>query len=349
MTEELPKRLTYKDIAKAAGVSTTAVSFVLNRTGSISEEVRARVLATAKAMSYRPNQRAQALRTGRSMTFGLVLPDLRNPFFPELANAIGERARKSGYSIVLAESGDEEREREALDRLTSHGVDGICWCPTSKKDLPTELDTRVPIVVIDRPMPRYDAVASNDVMGGKLIADLVCQSGFASVGMVLGPQDMPGIDQRRHAIVDALGARCPVLWEIENDLTVDLRPAVVARLRHASVDVVICANDMIAIGVIRTLQQLGFDVPADISVLGFDDIPWARLVQPALTTIRQPLREIGRVAIQLLLRRIASPKSAISTRHIDVSLIMRGSTPSRQDQDWRSSGSTMPDRRDNLP
>lgn len=326
------KKVTYKDIAREAGVSIAAVSFVLNRSGSVGPEVSERILKAVKSLGYRRNQLAQAMRTGRSKTFGLVLPDLCNPFFPELAQAIGDSARRAEYSILLAESGNGNHEREALERLASHGVDGICWCPSSRQDLPAELNLGVPVVVIDRPLPHYDVVMSNYRMGGALLAQDIRSAGLHAVGLVVGPHDMPGTDQRRDALVDALDADCTIVWEVENDYDTDLRPDVVKALALRAVDAVVCANDMIAIGVVRQLAQLGAHVPQDVAVFGFDDIPWSAIVEPALTTIRQPLREIGEAAVRLLLHRIGAPDGAPCCEELDVSLIRRASTTNRDER-----------------
>jgi LacI family transcriptional regulator len=321
------RRTTIKDIARAAGVSIAAVSFVLNKSGSVGAEVRSRVLAAAETLGYRPNQSAQAMRTGKSRTLGLLLPDLRNPFFAELAHAVGNSARDAGYAVLLVESDDGRHEKEGLAQLAAYGVDGICWCPSSKHDIAAEIEIGVPAVAIDRPLPKRDWVTSNYAMGGALLALHIVASDRAPLGLVNGLRSLPGTAQRRRGLVAALAGRVPIAWSVETPFATDLDETVLAALARREARIIACGNDMIAIGVVRALGALGVRVPEDVAVLGFDDISWAVLVDPELTTIRQPLHRLGTEAIHLLMRRIATPDAPIRRVQLDVELVRRRSGP----------------------
>jgi LacI family transcriptional regulator len=325
MTKQL-RRATIKDVAGLAGVSTTTVSFVLNNTGSIGTEVRERVLRAIKDTHYRPNRQAAAIRTGASRTIGLVLPDLTNPFFPELAEAISEAAMAANYTVLLGGGRGGARERESLDRLAAQGVDGICWCPSSNIDTPQELNLTQPIVVIDRPLPRYDTVISDFALGGRLLEAAVQRGGYKRIGMVLGPHDLPGSEERWQSFVQAVGGEARIMWEVENSYGLELSDEVRDRIGKSNVECIICANDMIAIAVIRHARSVGIDVPNKLAVIGFDDIPWAALVEPPLTTVRQRVRDMGAAAITLLLQRIADAERPIKHVKVDVELIYRGTT-----------------------
>lgn len=326
MTKSGGRRTTIKDVAREAGVSIATVSFVMNGSGSVGREMRARVLKAAEDLGYRRNQLAKTMRTGRSNMIGLVLPDLCNPFFPELAHSVGEVARRSGYAVILVESNDGESEAEGLERLAVYGVDGICWCPSSKRDLLTELNIAVPAVVVDRPLPKHDTVTSNYAMGGKLLADFIARSQYRSIGLVTGPKNFPGTAQRRDGLIRALGQKVPVVWECANAFSTEIGEETIAALARKDAELIVCANDTIAIGVIGALGKMGMRVPEDVGVVGFDDIPWSVLINPPLTTIRQPLKDIGAEAVGLLISRIERPDAPLKRVEVDVELVERGST-----------------------
>src|SRR5258706_1490590 len=185
------RRATIRHIAALAGVSTAAVSFALNGTGSVGEEVRSRILKAAEDLDYRRNQSAHSMRTGRSQTIGLVLPDLCNPFFPELAQAVEDAARRAGYAVLLADSGNGAEERESLELLTRHGVDGICWCPRSSGDAGALRALPTPMVLIDRPLPGYDVVHSDYEMGGRLLVEHLAGARYRRIGLLAGREDIP--------------------------------------------------------------------------------------------------------------------------------------------------------------
>lgn len=316
-----------RDVAKAAGVSIATVSYALNGRGNLSKEMISRVRKVAESLGYLPNGAAQAMRTGRTKTIGLVLPDLTNPFFPELAQSIEVQARKLGLSVFLIDSqGDPEIEREGVSRLVTQGVDGIVWCPCSARDSLAEFREQIPVVAIDRPIPSYDVVMSDYDAGGVAIADLLLARDCRKIGLLSGPQDLAVAKLRRDAFLDHKPERCEVIWEAETAFSLDLSEAAKDRCRTpGGVDVIICANDMIAIGAIAELQVNGFTVPDDIAIIGFDDIPWARIVSPPLTTIRQPLADLGTQATELLVARIADKTAACRRIIIGVDVIRRDS------------------------
>ncbi|KEQ53780.1 LacI family DNA-binding transcriptional regulator [Sphingobium chlorophenolicum] len=322
------KKVTIKDVAREAGASIATVSFVMNNSGSVGREMRARVIKAAEDLGYRGNQMAKTMRTGRSHLIGLVLPDLCNPFFPELAHSVGEAARRRGYAVILMETNDGLSEAEGLERLAIYGVDGICWCPSSKRDLLTELNISLPAVVVDRPLPRHDTVTSNYTMGGKLLADYIQRCGYRSIALVTGPKNFPGTAQRRGGLVRALEGKVSITWECANAFSTTIGDEALAALVRRDTELIVCANDTIAIGVISALQKMGVNVPADVGVVGFDDIPWSVLVNPSVTTIRQPLHAIGAQAVSLLISRIEQPDSPLKRIQVDVELVERGSTRS---------------------
>ena len=319
-------RPTLQDIAEKAGVSAATVSYVLNGTGSVSAAVQKRVRDTAKAIGYRVNHAARATRTGQTLSIGLILPDLSNPFFPELAQAVQSAAREAGYAVLLVDSqGSPKTEQDSAEDFVGRGVEGIVWCPATDHDSLADVRGDVPIVVVDRPLPGYDTVSSDHYAGGALLADHLLALEHTHIGMVVGPQTLTRAQQRRDGFVKRLGTAAAIDWEVENPFTITLTEATHQYLQDNTASVIVCGNDFIAIGVMRALHELGKRVPEDVSVVGFDDILWSRFSIPGLATVRQPLNALGKEASTLLIRRINGDDSPAVNMSLATEVIERAS------------------------
>jgi LacI family transcriptional regulator len=320
------KTATLKDVAREAGVSIAAVSYSLNGGGTIGEEVRARVREVAERLGYRPNRLAQAVRTGRSSTLGLVVPDLNNPYYPALAQSFERAARQAGYAVVLVDtSGSVEEEIDGIRLLENQGVDGAVWCQTAHQSTGAADEYTMPIVVIGSPGVTFDNVMADDSAGGKLAARHLLALGHRRIGIVGGASVPAGKDDRLTAFRSEIGNAAEVVWDLKTPYSIDLDPKLVDTLARRDVSAVMCGNDLIAIGVLRTAQQLGIRVAEDLSVVGFDDIPWASIVTPALTTVNQPVAEMAAVALTLLLDRLAEPHRPVRHFKVGVRLVQRDS------------------------
>jgi LacI family transcriptional regulator len=324
--------VTVKDIAAAVGVSVATVSNVLNERTNVGAVTRRKVLEVARRLGYRPNRAAQAMRTGRTRTLGLVLPDLTNPFFPELAQAVENKARSLGLVVCLIDSQSSvHSESDGVSLLLQHAVDGIIWCPLGPR-LPASLKKLTgPIVLIDRPRPGYAAVHSNYEMGGRLLAEYALRTGHRRVGLLSGPQQLESARQRRDGFVNAFPGDFEIAWEasvpFDGVLTAEALE-VLERRRKATL--IVAGNDLIAISAIRCLSSLGVAVPEEVSVTGFDNIRWTDLVTPRLTTIAQPVGAIGARAVELLLEQIEGKNVASARAVFDVELIERDSVKPRR-------------------
>jgi LacI family transcriptional regulator len=318
---------TVKDIAAAVGVSLATVSNVLNDRPNVGAQIRARVLRVAQELGYRPNRAAQAMRTGRTRAIGLVLPDLTNPFFAELAQAVENTARAAGLLVCLIDSqGKVEGEADGFSLLLQHAVDGVIWCPVGPKLPPTLRHLARPLVLIDRPRPGYDVVQSDYTMGGRLLAEFALRMGHTSVGLLSGPPRIESARQRRDGFVDAQPRAISIAWEINVGFDGVLTgEAVGALTRRGSATLVVCGNDLIAISAIRCLSQHGIRVPADLSVTGFDNIRWTDVVTPRLTTIAQPVAAIGAKAVELMRDRMSGITPRSRRTLFDVTLVQRDS------------------------
>jgi LacI family transcriptional regulator len=318
---------TVKDIAAAVGVSVATVSNVLNGRPNVGRATRQQVLRVAKQLAYRPNRAAQAMRTGRTRAIGLVLPDLTNPFFPELAQAVENTARSRGLLVCLVDSQSRpEGEADGFALLMQHAVDGIIWCPLGPR-LPAQLTNLArPVVLIDRPRPGYAVVHSNYLMGGRLLAQYALRMGHTHVGLLSGPQHIESARQRRDGFVTAFPRSINIVWEVcvgfDGVLTAEARAAL-KRRRKATL--IVAGNDLIAISAIRRLAEQGVSVPEEVSVTGFDNIRWTDLVTPRLTTIAQPVSAIGAKAVELMQERMSGEKIDSQRTIFDVELIERDS------------------------
>jgi len=319
-------RPTLQDVARKAGVSAATVSYVLNGTGSVGPDVQKLVREAAKSIRYRVNRAARATRTGQTHSIGLILPDLNNPFFPEMAHVVQAAARRAGYAVFLIDSeGDTEIERTGAEDLIGRGVEGLVWFPASEQDVLAEFRDDIPIVVVDRPLPNYDTVSSDYDAGGVALAEYVIDSGHERIGMVVGPQSLSSAEQRRGGFVRSVGTSGKIVWEVESDFSIKLSEETHRYLEDDSVTVIACGNDLIAIGVMRALHEQGRRVPDDVSVVGFDDIPWAGYSIPGLATVRQPFGALGQQAADLLIRRISGDESPFISLKLGMRLVPRGS------------------------
>ncbi len=312
-----------KDVAKAAGVSIATVSNVLNGTKAATPEVHQRVLDAIATLDYRPNLHARSLRTGQSRTLGVVVPDLTNPYFPALVQAIEITARSAGYALIVMDAGnDAEREAEALTLLTSYRVAGVVWVPVGEQHI---TEWPFPVVTVDRPVPGCDTVVADHLQGGTLVAQHAVALGHRRVGLLSGPCSLASAALRREGFLHAATGLLDLAWEYEVPFSSELPPGVTARLTEPGCSLVVCANDAVAVGVLRAVRAAGLRVPEELSVIGFDDVPWSDFIDPALTTVRQPLAALGAGAVAMLHARITRPGLPLQRQTLPVELIARRS------------------------
>ena len=329
-----------RDVAKQAGVSITTVSHVINSTRFVSPELRGRVLEAMKALRYRPNMLARGLRLKETRIIGLLVPDNVNPFFAQVSRVVEDVGFMAGYSVILCNcDGKLEKELAYVDLLAAKQVDGIVFIATGGEkqivDLLSEIG--IPFVMADRQIENADVdmVLVDNFGGGHRATSYLLSLGHRRIGCITGPHDAtPSADRVRgyRAAMRDCG-----LDKIE-DLIVpgDFRhdggeKAMLQLLDLADPPTAVFAcNDLMAIGALSALWSRGFRVPENMSLIGFDDIPEARLTIPPLTTMAQPIAEIGKQATEMLLER-ASSEVAIACRKVmlDVHLLERGSCATR--------------------
>ena len=326
-----------KDVAERARVSVSTVSHVLNGTRKVSEKTRGEVLAAVEELSYRPNLLAKGLKTRRTYTIGLLIPDIRNSFFTSVVRGVEDVALSRGYHLFLCNTDeDPEREDEYVRELARKRVDGLMVAPSARR----EADIRrlrgegVPFVLVDRDVEGVDAdvVGVDNRAGMRLIAEHLVELGHQRMAMISGPLDKASGYERHLGLRDAL-----------SDLGVELDDSLVrfGDFRTSSgregarellslsspPTALITANNQMTLGALLTISEMGLDVPGDVSVVGFDDPEWAPLTGPPLTTVAQPTYEMGVKAARMLLDRIETELGAESRKLLlEPWLVVREST-----------------------
>jgi LacI family transcriptional regulator len=320
---QLPqKRPTLADVAKRAGVSVAAVSYAINGLPGVSEHKRRRILQVARDIGFRPNRLATALRRGETRFLGLLLVDIANPFYPELASAVVTEATAHGYQAFLSHTGlHDELQRSAIRTLLDHKCDGLLFTSVVQDDRPllAELIAEgVPFVQMVRRVDGVlaDFVGIDDKAAGYDIARHVLVSGRRCVSILGGPQGSSASRDRLLGYVDAIsefGAEIVYPELMEGELTHESGYRRVLQLLEAKnlklPDALICGNDMIALGALDALLVNGLRIPEEVAVVGYDDMSFAGSQLVGLTSVGVPRNDIGRMAVRTLLHRIANPSA----------------------------------------
>jgi LacI family transcriptional regulator len=316
------RRPTLKDLAREAGVSLASASYAVNGNGSVGEQTRIHILEVAQRIGYRQNVAARAMKTGRTAALALIVPDLTNPFFPSLAQAIFRAARASGYATFLIDTeGNEVLEQAALAKAVDLGLDGIVWFPIRDKDTSNGVLTRTPVVVLDRTVPGYATVGVDYVEAGRIAVRHLLDAGHRRIGIITGPTDIASMRDRCDGAEALIRAEGKLVFRVGNAFSSDLEPEARAALDAGEATAVFAAADVIAIGAVRWIQAKGLRVPEDMSIVGFDDIPQAEQCLPALSTIELPVEDMAERAIAMLVAQIALPQ--------DLALPMAAAVPTR--------------------
>ncbi|HWT34153.1 MAG TPA: LacI family DNA-binding transcriptional regulator [Microbacterium sp.] len=329
-----------RDVAETAGVSVGTVSNVLNRPDKVSSATVARVQDAIDRLGFVRNDAARQLRAGRSRTIGLVVLDLHNPFFSEVARGAEERAEREGLSVLVANT-DEKQAREAahLDLFEEQRVAGVLVTPTGDdlRRLRRMRDHGIPAVLVDRESQdsAFASVAVDDLEGGRLAAEHLLQLGRRRLMFAGGPISLRQVSDRLEGAQRAV-AECPgatIEFVGTEALTVeDGRRAakrITARDAATRPDAVFAANDLIALGLLQGLLQSGeIRVPDDVALIGYDDIDFAAAAVVPLSSIRQPAQLIGATAVELLLGLDVDAESDGARRHVVYrpELVVRAST-----------------------
>ncbi len=333
---------TIRDVALRAGVSTATVSRVLAGIGRPKPKTAAAVMSAVEDLGYRPSGVARSLRMRRTNTFGLIVTDIQNPFFPELVQAADDVARARGYSILLGSAAyDEHRAMHYLDLMVDRRVDGMIIASSQLSDESWKwlLTSPVPVVVVNaEPVGLPVTVITSDNAGGSQLAvEHLIGLGHRRIGYIGGPEAYtaatPRVEGFRQACAGA-GLDPDQTPVVRGDGQVESgeRAAIELLASPAEVTAIFCYNDMTAIGVLRGLRAAGRRVPGDISVVGCDDIAAASWVVPALTTVAQQKADMGRLAVERLIATLDDP-DGVEVGLIRLPMVLRERESSGRAQD----------------
>lgn len=292
-------------IATSLGVSVATVSNALSGKGRVSDALIERIRTHAAELGYVPSQAGRALRTGRSGVLGLVLPDIANPLFPKIAQAIEFAASAAGYGVLIADSrGDITAQTEAINRLVERGVDGMVIVPRRATRISA---ASCPVAVIDTASTPGNTVAADHWQGGREIAAHLASLGHKQILIIGNNQESNVQNDRAGGIRAGLqpGMRSEMLWieRLENETGAGCRLGLAEKTRQGFTAFA-ALSDLQALRALTELQQEGISVPTDVSVTGFDDLIWSPVVTPSLTTVRMDMDTIAEIAVSALVDRI---------------------------------------------
>jgi LacI family transcriptional regulator len=320
--------VTIRDVARQAQVSVATVSRALTSPDLVRATTRERVLAVAADLGYQPNLAARGLITGKTGNIGIVVPDLNNPFFTGVLKGVQNQARMASHAVFVADSDEDPAAEEQLVRAMAKQVDGVILCsPGIDEQQVRELADTTTLVLLNRRMRSVPAALMNSGSGMRQVIDHLVALGHHRIAYLNGPRTSWSNKERRRGLRIAVQKH-------DVDL-VDMGPfppryeggLQAADLAMAeNVTAIVAYNDIMALGVLARLRDRGVRVPDDVSLTGFDDLMFGALCQPPLTTVAMPVVPAGRLAVDLLLDRLANRDAEVRQDELDTQLIVRATT-----------------------
>jgi LacI family transcriptional regulator len=340
MMKRMKQTVTIEDVARAAGVSKQTVSRAINNKGEISHRTREKILALIKKMGYRPNRMAQAMNTSRSHMIGLVVPDITNPFFPEVVRAVQDAAMANGYTALICNTDEsQEQEIEVLNELVTHGIDGlITFTHQASDEAVVEFADRFgPLLIINREFkqefdhPNITSLLVDNLSGAYQAVTHLISLGHTKIGMLansaLAERPIRRVQGYEKALSD-MGIAIDhdlLVWH-EPTLTGGYEAAKALLTRRPDTTAIFAYNDLMALGALRACRDLNLSVPQDISIIGFDDIQLASMVTPALSSVRVDKYEMGKLAFERVFSLIQNPAESREKIEMVATLMDREST-----------------------
>lgn len=327
---------TIRQVAALAGVSTATVSRVLARSGRVSPDLDARVRQAAQALNYQPNRAARNLRARHGSTVGVLIPDIQNLFYTSIVRAIDDEVQQHGYTVLLGNSGGQsDREQVYLDTFRAEGAVGVLLVPNQRdaRLYHEFLRAALPTVILDRylDLPGVDSVSVDNAAGAAEAVKHLASLGHRRIALLSGLEYYSvGAERRRGYVEGLVGSQLPVDEELIRDGEFEREAA--RRATHDLLSLpdppsaIFSANNTMSLGALQAIHERGLRVPENVSLVGFDDMPWQVATQPPLTCISQPTYEIGAAAARLLMERIEHPGRPAQRVVLDTKLIVRASS-----------------------
>jgi LacI family transcriptional regulator len=325
-----------KDVARLAGVSTSTVSHVINKDRFVSEAITEKVNAAIKSLNYAPSALARSLKLNQTRTIGMLITASTNPFYSELVRGVERSCFERGYSLVLCNTeGDEQRMNSNLETLMQKRVDGLLLLCTETHQPSPEIVQRypsIPTVMMDwAPFDGdSDLIQDNSLLGGDMATQYLIDKGYTRIACIAGPLDKTPARLRLEGYQAAMArSGLPVVdgYIITSDFEFGGGLTAMQSLLALPVppQAVFVGNDAMAVGVYQALYQAGLSIPKEMAVVGYDDIELAAFMTPPLTTIHQPKDELGELAIDVLIHRMAQPGQKQQRVQLTPELVVRGS------------------------
>lgn len=328
--------VTIKDVAELAGVSNATVSRVLSNKPHVRVEVREKVMSAVKTLGYRPNRVASSLRRQSSKMVGLLVSDIRNPFFTAIARAIEDVANDHEMSVFLCNTDENsDKERVYLNTLIDEHAAGIILSPTSESRTQFDflLGSNIPIVSIDRRIDDafIDTVLSDNFNLAHQLTTHLIENGYDRPAAIIGLKRITTGRQRMAGFDEALsvtGIEIPASWRrfVAPRETASYEAALSLLTAQDRPNAILTGNSRLTIGALRAIKELGLRIPEDVALAGFDETHWMPYVGPGITVVSQPTYELGRTAAELLFARMADPTRPHRETVLRGELILRGST-----------------------
>lgn len=345
-TNNGPRRAktTLKDVAARAGVHASTASRALNpeTRSMVTGEVVRRVTEAAVALGYRPNPIASSLRTNRTLTVGVVIPDLTNSLFPPIIRGIEDTLATAGYTAIIANTdNDSERERISVERMRERRVDGLILATARRRDgvIDSFREENLPVVLINRTVDRTGVacIINDDVLGIKLVVEHIAELGHRDIAFVGGPRGLSTSDARHRGFIAAMRAAGlkpePALMYSADAFRDPAGLAACETLlrRGRPFTAVIAANDLLALGCMDALAAQGLSCPRDVSLTGYNDLPNLHRISPPLTTVRISHYHMGARGAETLLELIRNDHAPVQKLVLEPELVVRGSTAPLKD------------------
>ncbi len=325
---------TIKDVAKAAGVSIATVSYVVNDTHSVSDATRRRVMDAISQLEYRPSALARNLRTQRTRTIGLIMPELSNRSFTVAAHGIEETLQQNGYSLLISESNeDPATEEKLIEVYNSLQVDGLIVAASGHRQHRfAEIIRGTPTVFIDRRPTGFagDMVLINSRRSTYEATSHLLRKGHTRIGLLLGLKRFSTTQDRIRGYKEALAeAGIPFDRDLIRNGGFGAQSGMALceeLVRDEQVTALFTASSPMTLGAFKKIQEMGLSIPKDVAIIGSDDLDWATATNPPLSMVFQPVAEMGRAAAKLLINRIAEPTEQFQTLFLSCELRLREST-----------------------
>jgi DNA-binding LacI/PurR family transcriptional regulator len=341
-----------KSVAAAAGVSISTVSHVLRGTKNVSPAVHERVMAAVRSMGYAPNPIASGLKGKQSRMAGVVFSTLDRALSTHVLEGIAAVAEPGGYRVVpYWTGGDPAKEDDAVQKLAASWADGILLDSCAGVDNAEYLgrlsslkakDSAIPVIGLGRMFGGGGVVVAGNERAAAELTEYLIWNGHERIGHIAGPTGLPMYDERLRgwrSALEAAGIKVDDFWTVTGGLTPSSGyESAMALLEGTGITAVFAANDAMAIGALKAAKDMGRNVPGDVAIAGFDGHFAGALVSPSLTTVRFPFLEMGKQAMELLLKRIADPESAAEAVSLDAAFIPRRSTDKNAKDEWELTG-----------